>query len=225
MTSRTDDVWIGGSGIAALAEVVCITDQAVRIGTGIATAVEERQGTDGAIDCSVRRTRGTEIGSITLVADSVSGHTADNAGSICLQDISSCADPAIVGIITGETVGKSAVEACSLSATHVVEQVVGGTGTTEIGHITAGTVVDVTGHTLTDGTRQQSGLIADLAETVGGAGGTISQIADIAGASYVGVDCVIGTILAVVEAITEGTVGDVTELADSTAEGISSQAS
>lgn len=158
-----------------------------------------------------------------MVADAVSGNTADDTGSIGLQDISSGTNTAIVGIITSETVGEGAEETGSLSATHVEEQVVGHTGTTEIGDITAGTVIDVTGGTLTDGTREQSGLVADLTETIGRAGGTISQIADVASTSHIGIDGVIGTILAVVETVTEGTVGNVTELADSAAEGVTSQ--
>lgn len=224
MTTGTDDVGVGSCGIAALTEVIAIADQAVYILTGIAATIEESQGTVSAIDKSGGRTGSTYIWSITLEAVVVSGNTADNTGSIGLQIVSSGADTAIVGTITGETVGEGAEETGSLSATHVKEQIVGDTGTTEIGHITTGTVIDVTGGTLTDTTREQSGLVADLTETIGRAGGAISQIADIAGTSNIGVDGIIRTILAVVETTTEGTIGNITKLADSTAEGVSGQA-
>jgi hypothetical protein len=104
------------------------------------------------------------------------------------------------------------------------DEIAGKTGAADIGHIATAAVEYVAGSTLPNAAGEETGLVAGLAEAVGGAGGAVDQIADEAGRAHVGVDCVITAILAVVEGIAEGAVGDVAQLADPVAEGVAGQA-
>ncbi len=207
-----------------MAEVVGIADEAVGVGAGIAAAVKEGDSREITINSSVRGTGGAEVRSVTLVADTVGSNAANNTSPIGLQVVSGGAYTAHIGTVTGETVGLGAEEAGSLGAADIVEQVLRDAGTAEISDIATSAIVDVTRSALSDATGEQSRLVAGLADTVSRTDGTIDQIADVAGTTYICVDGVIAAVLAVVETITEGAVINIAQLAHSVAERIPSHA-